>query len=166
VPQRALQPWVAHDAASVARNVGSNLVGRARPSHRAGVLGRVQPRCSFASRRLRRFFAASPLAGLTRPALAGLGWGPSQGARARRLAMLKIYDTVIEVVRGLKPVIAEIEESDRDLARQLRRAAASVALNTEYEVAPQSRLAGFFLGCRSRRRSFVLSRSSIRARGA
>ena len=49
--------------------------------------------------------------------------------------MLRIYTTVIEAVRMLRPVIEEIEKSDRDLARQLRRAAASVALNVS-EVAP------------------------------
>jgi four helix bundle protein len=43
--------------------------------------------------------------------------------------MLRIYSIVIEVVRGLRPVIKDIEEHDRDLARQLRRAAASIALN-------------------------------------
>ena len=45
--------------------------------------------------------------------------------------MLRIYTTVIEAVRMLRPVIEEIEKSDRDLARQLRRAAASVALNIQ-----------------------------------
>src|SRR5258708_5737504 len=44
--------------------------------------------------------------------------------------MLRIYSTVIEVLRVLRPVIAEIEMHDRDLARQLRRAAGSIALNT------------------------------------
>ena len=43
--------------------------------------------------------------------------------------MLRIYSTVIEVLRMLRPVIAEIERHDRDLARQLRRASASIALN-------------------------------------
>ena len=43
--------------------------------------------------------------------------------------MLRIYSTVIEAVRMLRPVIEEIEKSDRDLARQLRRASSSVALN-------------------------------------
>ena len=43
--------------------------------------------------------------------------------------MLKIYETMIDVMRGLRPVIVKIEGSDRDLARQLRRAASSVALN-------------------------------------
>ncbi len=43
--------------------------------------------------------------------------------------MLRIYDTMMEVLRGLRPVVAEIEGHDKDLARQLRRAASSVALN-------------------------------------
>jgi four helix bundle protein len=45
--------------------------------------------------------------------------------------MLAIYATMIDVVRGLRPVIEGIERSDRDLARQLRRASASVALNMQ-----------------------------------
>jgi four helix bundle protein len=43
--------------------------------------------------------------------------------------MLRIYETVIEVLKGLRPVVTQIEGHDRDLARQLRRAASSVALN-------------------------------------
>jgi four helix bundle protein len=43
--------------------------------------------------------------------------------------MLRIYTTVIEVLGMLRPVLAQIESHDRDLARQLRRAGASVALN-------------------------------------
>jgi len=43
--------------------------------------------------------------------------------------MLRIYSTVIEVLRMLRPVIAEIERHDRDLTRQLRRASGSIALN-------------------------------------
>ena len=43
--------------------------------------------------------------------------------------MLRIYTTVIEVLGMLRPVLTQIESHDRDLARQLRRAAASVALN-------------------------------------
>jgi four helix bundle protein len=43
--------------------------------------------------------------------------------------MLRIYTTIIEVLRGLRPVVTQIEGHDRDLARQLRRAASSVALN-------------------------------------
>ena len=43
--------------------------------------------------------------------------------------MLRIYETMIQVLRGLQTVGAAIEVHDRDLARQLRRAASSVALN-------------------------------------
>ena len=43
--------------------------------------------------------------------------------------MLRIYTTITDVLRGLRPVVAAIETHDRDLARQLRRAASSVALN-------------------------------------
>jgi four helix bundle protein len=43
--------------------------------------------------------------------------------------MLRIYGTILEVLKGLRPVVAAIEVHDRDLARQLRRAATSVALN-------------------------------------
>jgi four helix bundle protein len=43
--------------------------------------------------------------------------------------MLRIYTTIIDVLRGLQPIVSQIELHDRDLARQLRRAAASIALN-------------------------------------
>jgi four helix bundle protein len=43
--------------------------------------------------------------------------------------MLRIYEKVIQVMKGLQPVLVQIEAHDRDLARQLRRAASSVALN-------------------------------------
>ena len=42
---------------------------------------------------------------------------------------LKIYAFVIETLRLLAPVMREIAEHDGDLARQMRRAASSVALN-------------------------------------
>lgn len=42
---------------------------------------------------------------------------------------LKIYDFVIETVRLLAPVLHEIARHDLDLARQMRRAASSIALN-------------------------------------
>jgi four helix bundle protein len=43
--------------------------------------------------------------------------------------MMRIYETVLQVVVGLRPVVLRIERHDRDLARQLRRASSSVALN-------------------------------------
>jgi four helix bundle protein len=45
--------------------------------------------------------------------------------------MLRIYTTMLDVLRGLRPVIEAIEKRDRDLGRQLRRASASVALNMQ-----------------------------------
>jgi len=45
-------------------------------------------------------------------------------------AMLRIYSVILEVVGELRPVIGQIERCDSDLARQMRRAASSVALNT------------------------------------
>ena len=43
--------------------------------------------------------------------------------------MLKIYDEMLEAVRGMRAMIGDIERRDPDLARQLRRAASSVVLN-------------------------------------
>jgi four helix bundle protein len=44
--------------------------------------------------------------------------------------MLRIYTTIISLLHDLRPIVSQIELHDRDLARQLRRAAASIALNT------------------------------------
>ena len=43
--------------------------------------------------------------------------------------MLRIYDDMLEVIRALRPLLVAIERRDPDLARQLRRASSSVALN-------------------------------------
>jgi four helix bundle protein len=43
--------------------------------------------------------------------------------------MLRIYQTMLDVLRMLRPVIAQIEKHDRDLGNQLRRASSSVPLN-------------------------------------
>jgi len=43
--------------------------------------------------------------------------------------MLRIYSVVLEVLKELQPALRRIEANDRDLARQLRRASASIALN-------------------------------------
>src|SRR6187401_3462914 len=43
--------------------------------------------------------------------------------------MLRIYSVVLEMVAGAGKIAEEIERRDSDLARQMRRAAASVALN-------------------------------------
>ena len=44
--------------------------------------------------------------------------------------MLKIYEVILVVVRELRPFISSLEHVDGDLARQMRRALTSVALNT------------------------------------
>ena len=44
--------------------------------------------------------------------------------------MLRIYAVILDVVAELRPVIEGLERRDADLARQMRRAASSVALNT------------------------------------
>ena len=43
--------------------------------------------------------------------------------------MLHIYGVVLEVLKRLQPALRRIEVRDRDLARQLRRASSSIALN-------------------------------------
>jgi len=43
--------------------------------------------------------------------------------------MLRIDDAMLHALRLLRPVIEQVERSDRDLGNQLRRCAASVALN-------------------------------------
>ena len=43
--------------------------------------------------------------------------------------MLRIYEDMLGAVRAMRGAIASIERHDADLARQLRRAAASVVLN-------------------------------------
>jgi four helix bundle protein len=43
--------------------------------------------------------------------------------------VLKIYGVILDVVGRLRSVVREIERKDPDLARQMRRAMCSVALN-------------------------------------
>ena len=43
--------------------------------------------------------------------------------------MLRIYDNSISLIRGLRGILESLDRRDPDLARQLRRASASVALN-------------------------------------
>jgi len=44
--------------------------------------------------------------------------------------MLRTYRTVLEMVASAAKIAEDIERRDLDIARQMRRAAASVALNT------------------------------------
>src|SRR5262249_19199982 len=66
-----------------------------------------------------------------RPARAGWAGAPDEmGRRAfREISMLRIYNVVIAVVGGAGRVAGRVEQRDADLARQMRRALASVALN-------------------------------------
>ena len=68
---------------------------------------------------------------MTRPARDAARAVPSRTVRGqeRENIMLRIYETMVGVLRGLRPVMVEIEAHDRDLARQLRRASSSVVLN-------------------------------------
>jgi four helix bundle protein len=43
---------------------------------------------------------------------------------------LRIYADILEYVRQMRPVVLAIEKRDADLAKQLRRALASMLLNT------------------------------------
>ena len=66
--------------------------------------------------------------------------------------MLRIYDDIIALVRELAGDIERIERRDADLARQLRRAASSIALNT------MEGGAGGTGGCATRARSGACGR--------
>jgi four helix bundle protein len=44
--------------------------------------------------------------------------------------MLRIYTVILDTLTALRPELDRIERRDADLGRQLRRAAASIALNT------------------------------------
>jgi four helix bundle protein len=44
--------------------------------------------------------------------------------------MLRIYEVVLGIVKDVRPLLEAIEHKDPDLARQMRRATTSVALNT------------------------------------
>ena len=43
--------------------------------------------------------------------------------------MLDLYPVILSTIRQLQPALQQIERCDRDLGRQMRRAASSVALN-------------------------------------
>ena len=43
--------------------------------------------------------------------------------------MFKAYERSIELIRELKPLVQQLGKQDPDLAKQLRKAASSVALN-------------------------------------
>src|SRR4051794_17996018 len=86
----------------------------------------IVARCSDGSRGFAR--CAAPLAPLTRPATPRGGVGVERIHGKKRMPM-RVYEKAIEMNRQLAQVSALIERNDRDLLRQLKRAASSVALN-------------------------------------
>jgi four helix bundle protein len=93
--------------------------------------------CSLASRavrgsaRLRAVRRCAPQLCVPLRALVG-GAGPGERVVGGywEFEMLRIYEVVLAMVGGAARIAEEIERRDSDLARQMRRAAASVALNT------------------------------------
>ena len=43
--------------------------------------------------------------------------------------MFQVYEVSREALRTLRPILEQVQQSDRDLCRQMRRAGASVTLN-------------------------------------
>ncbi len=71
--------------------------------------------------------------------------------------MLTIYTIALELLRDLRPLLANIDRRDRDLGRQVRRAATSVILN-------MGEASGSYGGTRRERyRSALGSLSEVRA---
>src|SRR5262249_5214307 len=79
-------------------------------------------------RSVRRF--APQLCMPLRALVVGAGPGERVVGRDTESAMLRIYAVVMEMVGEVAGIAEQIERRDGDLARQLRRAVASVALNT------------------------------------
>ena len=87
----------------------------------ASVLGRINGKRTL---RVRRYATVDTPSARRR-------WGVAlEGEGRTEKAMLRIYGVILEVVGELRPVIQALERRDSDLARQMRRAASSVALNT------------------------------------
>jgi len=84
------------------------------------------PACSVLSRGFARALSARRL---RRPRQNLRLAGVAKGVFERSTHMLHIYSFVLELIARLRPLIVLIERKDRDLGRQLRRAAASVVLN-------------------------------------
>jgi four helix bundle protein len=94
----------------------------------AGVLGHVKAAAAAGAAVLRGLKAARSLDASS----ARLRGGDALASNAGRKdnLMLRIYDTILEFIRRIAPIIEEIERYDRDLGRQLRRSVPSMALNT------------------------------------
>jgi len=55
---------------------------------------------------------------------------------------LDIYEVTLQMIEEVAPSARQLDRCDPDLARQLRRAAASVALNTAEAAYSQGKIAG------------------------
>jgi four helix bundle protein len=55
---------------------------------------------------------------------------------------MRIYGVILEVIGELRPFVGLLERTDADLARQARRALASVALNCAEGMGSRGRLRG------------------------
>src|SRR4029078_6300187 len=74
-----------------------------------------------------------------RAPVGALGPGARVVGHDQESAMLRIYAVVLEMVGEAAGIAERIEQRDGDLARQMRRAAASVALNTAEGLATHGR---------------------------
>ncbi|HVW24543.1 MAG TPA: four helix bundle protein [Polyangiaceae bacterium] len=80
--------------------------------------------------------------------------------------MLHIYSVILSFVEDVGSLVPRIAHHDPDLARQLRRAATSVALNTAeaWVARGRSRIACYNLALREMRESYAALEIAVRLR--
>ena len=80
--------------------------------------------------------------------------------------MLKIYPVILSFIEYVAPLVGRIARHDPDLARQLRRASASVALNTAEGMYARGRqrVASYNVALREMRESYAALEVSVRLR--
>ena len=80
--------------------------------------------------------------------------------------MLNIYSVILSLVEEVAPLIGRISRSDPDLARQLRRSSAAVALNTTEGMYARgrSRIHSYNIALREMRESYAALEVSMRLR--
>jgi len=82
--------------------------------------------------------------------------------------MLHIYPVILDFVADVYPFIARIGRHDPDLAKQLRRASASVVLNTAEGMYARGRqrTASYNIALREMRESYAALEVSVRLRAS